>query len=79
MTDREQAMAGSFFEQITLEQFARLIANLYRKQPDDHVLTIGDWIPSPVSGDREPLFCGTVRVTVGDFRRWAPDHVRECS
>jgi hypothetical protein len=69
-------MSG-FFEKISLEQFARLIANLYRKEDDDHVLTVGDWLPSPVPGDPEPLFHGSVRVTVGDFRRWAPDHMRE--
>jgi len=68
---------SSFFEGISLEQFARLVANLYRKEDDDHVLTVGDWLPSPVPGDPEPLFHGTIRVTVGDFRRWVPDHTRE--
>ena len=65
--------------ELTLEHFARLVANLYRAEPDDCVLTLGDWQPSPVPGDREPLFHGTIRVTVGDFRRWAPDHVRSAT
>lgn len=62
---------------LTLEQFALIMANLYRAYPDDQVVTLGDWQPSPVPGDRAPLFHATVRVTVGDFRRWAPEHVRE--
>lgn len=61
---------------LSLEAFARLVANLYRDKPDDHEITLGDWMPSPVDG-RPLLFCGTLRVTVGHFRRWAPDHVRE--
>jgi hypothetical protein len=55
---------------LNLEQFARLIANLYGDETDDCVLSIGDWKPSPVAG-RPDLFHSTVRVTVGDFRRWA--------
>lgn len=61
---------------MALDVFARLVANLYRHEPDETVITLGDWQPSPVSGDRDPLFHGTIRVTVGDFRRWAPDHTR---
>ncbi len=60
---------------MTLAVFARLVANLYRHEPDECVITLGDWQSSPVA-DRAPLFHGTLRVTVGDFRRWAPDHVR---
>ena len=61
---------------MALDVFARLVANLYRHEPDDCVITLGDWQPSPVHGDARPLFHGTIRVTVGDFRRWVPDHVR---
>lgn len=55
---------------MSLREFARLVANLYRESPDDHVVTLGDWEESPVT-DRHPLFHGAVRVTVGDFRRWS--------
>jgi hypothetical protein len=61
---------------LSLEQFALVVANLYRKEPDECVVTLGDWQPSPVQ-EREPLFHGTIRVTVGDFRRWAPSAERE--
>jgi hypothetical protein len=55
--------------EITLKQFAGLVANLYRAYPDECVITLGDWQPSPAA-DRSPIFHGTIRVTVGDFRRW---------
>lgn len=57
----------------TLDQAALLIANLFRAEPNDHVITIGDWQPHPVEGQPE-IFCGAVRFTVGDFRRWAPGY-----
>lgn len=71
-TDEDLTMA-----ELSLEKFALLMANLYRHEPDSCVITLGDWQPSPVPGDREPLFHGTVRVTVGDFRRWAPEALRD--
>lgn len=56
---------------LTLAQFAWLIASLYRDKPNEHVLSIGEWLPPPAPGYELPLFRATVRVTVGDFRRWA--------
>ena len=73
MTDQPQTTE---VPEMTLNVFARLVANLYRKEADDHVITIGDWSMSPVHGGR-PLFNGSIRLTVGQFRSWAPDHVRE--
>jgi len=55
---------------LSLEQFALVVANLYRASPDDCVITLGDWQPSPVQG-RPEIFHGAIRVTVGDFRRWS--------
>lgn len=55
---------------LTLQQFARLVANLYRASPDDCVISLGDWIPSPVP-ERSHMFSAVMRVTVGDFRRWS--------
>jgi hypothetical protein len=57
---------------MTLDQMARLVANLYRDYPDAHVITIGDWLPHPIQGQPD-VFHGTVRFTVGDFRRWAQE------
>ena len=51
--------------------FIRLIANLFRHHPDDHVISLGDWKDIP--GGRAPFFCPTARVTVGDFRRWTEE------
>lgn len=65
-------------ECLSLEQFASVVAGLYRNEPDDCVVTLGDWQPSPVPG-RPELFHGTIRVTVGDFRRWANAHEQSTS
>lgn len=55
---------------LSLAQFAVVVANLYRDEPDECVITIGDWQPSPVEG-RPEIFHGTIKANVGDFRRWS--------
>ena len=45
---------------------------------DNHCITIGDWGPHPIEG-QPAIFHATVPFKVGDFRRWAPDHIREFS
>ncbi len=54
---------------LSLDAFALLIANLFRAESDDHVLSIGDWAPSAIS--ERDNFHPAARITVGDVRRWA--------
>lgn len=55
---------------ITAPVICRLVANLYRHHPDDHVLSIGDWSDEFFD---PPVFHASVQLTVGDFRRWAAE------
>ena len=62
---------------IDLPTFARLIANLYRKESDDHIISLGDWGQNYDPQNPKSIFYPVAQFTVGDFRRWAPDHIRE--
>lgn len=50
----------------SLVEFVDAALSVYRADPDDHVLSLGDWIES----NQGRQFDASLRVTVGDFRRW---------
>lgn len=49
-----------------LSEFIDAAVSVYRDDPDDHVLSLGDWLES----NEGRQFDASLRVTVGDFRRW---------
>lgn len=63
---------------LSLRKFARLVMILLRAESDSERVVIGTYGPSPAGEGRPPIFHDLrLNLTVGDFRRWAPDHVRE--